>query len=142
MVAAADAAGAEAIAAGQGPSVVNISSAIGRLSGRGMVAYGTAKAAFTHWTKMAAADFAPRIRVNGIAVGSIATSALEIVLTDEDLKHNMEQTAALRRLGRAEEIAAGVLFLASPAGSYLTGKLLEIDGGLERGSLDMGIPDL
>jgi 7-alpha-hydroxysteroid dehydrogenase len=142
LVATADAVGPEGIAEGRGPAVVNISSAIGRLSGRGMVAYGTAKAALTHWTRMAAADFAPRIRVNGIAVGSIATSALETVLDDEATRTAMEQTAALRRLGRAEEIAAGVLYLASPAGSYLTGKLIEIDGGLERGSLDMGIPDL
>ena len=40
------------------------------------------------------------------------------------------------------EIAAGVLYLCSPAGSYMTGKLLEIDGGIESATLEMGLPDL
>lgn len=142
LVASADKVGAEALEAGEGPSVVTISSAIGRLSGRGMVAYGTAKAALTHWTRMTAADLAPRIRVNGIAVGSVATSALQVVLDDDATRQVMEQTTALKRLGKPDDIAAGVVYLASPAGSYLTGKLLEIDGGTDRSSLDMGIPDL
>ena len=60
-------------------SVVTISSMMGRTADRGFVAYGTAKAALAHWTKMAARDLAPRIRVNGIYVGSIMTSALEYV---------------------------------------------------------------
>ncbi|MEO9223735.1 MAG: SDR family oxidoreductase [Acidimicrobiales bacterium] len=142
LVAAADAAASEGLVGGRGPAVVNISSAIGRLSGRGMVAYGTAKAALTHWTRMTAADLAPRIRVNAIAVGSVATSALQMVLDDDDMRAEMEATAALRRLGQPEDIAAGVVYLASPAGSYLTGKVLEIDGGLNRASLDIGIPDV
>ncbi|HLH29396.1 MAG TPA: SDR family NAD(P)-dependent oxidoreductase, partial [Acidimicrobiales bacterium] len=65
---------------GGGGSVVNISSAIGRVRGRGYLAYGTAKAALSHYTRLAAADLAPRIRVNAIAVGSVATSALEVVV--------------------------------------------------------------
>ena len=52
---------------------------MGRTADRGYVAYGTAKAALAHWTKLAAFDLAPRIRVNGIYVGSIMTSALEFV---------------------------------------------------------------
>ncbi|HEY3144362.1 MAG TPA: SDR family NAD(P)-dependent oxidoreductase, partial [Acidimicrobiales bacterium] len=73
-----------------GGAVVNISSAAGRTSARGFVAYGTAKAALSHYTRMAARDLAPRVRVNAIAVGSIATSALEVVLTDDDLRTQME----------------------------------------------------
>jgi 7-alpha-hydroxysteroid dehydrogenase len=142
LIAAADEAGPEGIDQGRGPSVVTISSAIGRVAGRGMVGYGTGKAGLSHWTRLTAADLAPRIRVNGIAVGSVATSALQLVLEDAATREAMEQSAALQRLGRPEDIAAGVVYLASPAGSYLTGKLLEIDGGLEHSSLDMGIADL
>ncbi len=75
-----------------GGSVVNISSAMGRMSGRGYLAYGTAKGALAHYTRLAAADLAPRIRVNAIAVGSVATSALDIVM--------QLRRAARRRRGR------------------------------------------
>jgi len=125
-----------------GGSVVGISSMMGRTAGRGFVAYGTAKAALSHWTRLAAQDLAPRIRVNAIAVGSIATSALEIVLEDDGLRTAMEQGTPLKRIGDPEEIAATVLFLASSAGGYMTGKVVEVDGGIEQPNLDMGLPDL
>lgn len=125
-----------------GGSVVNISSVMGRVPGRGFVAYGTAKAALAHWTRLTAADLSPRVRVNAIAVGSIATSALQIVVEDEGLRTRMEQATPLRRIGDPDEIAATVLFLASPAGGYVTGKVFEVDGGLEQPSLDMMLPDL
>jgi 7-alpha-hydroxysteroid dehydrogenase len=127
---------------GGGGAVVGISSMMGRTSGRGFVAYGTAKAGLSHWTRLAAQDLSPRIRVNAIAVGSIATSALEIVLEDEGLRTAMEQGTPLRRIGDPEEIAATVLFLASPAAGYMTGKVVEVDGGIEQPNLDMGLPDL
>ena len=125
-----------------GGSVVNISSAIGRLTDRGFAAYGTAKGALSHLTRLMACDLAPHIRVNGIATGSIATSALDTVLTDDGLRTAMEQATPLRRLGDPEDIAAGVLYLCSPAGSFITGKLLEIDGGTEAPTLGLGLPDL
>ena len=125
-----------------GGAVVGISSMMGRTSGRGFVAYGTAKAGLSHWTRLAAQDLSPRIRVNAIAVGSIATSALEIVLQDDALRTAMEQGTPLQRIGDPEEIAATVLFLASPAGGYMTGKIVEVDGGIEQPNLDMGLPDL
>ena len=127
---------------GDGGAVVGISSMMGRTSGRGFVAYGTAKAGLSHWTRLAAQDLSPRIRVNAIAVGSIATSALEIVLEDDGLRTAMEQSTPLKRIGDPEEIAATVLFLASPAGGYMTGKVVEVDGGIEQPNLDMGLPDL
>ncbi len=123
-------------------SVVNISSTIGRLRDRGFVAYGTAKAALTHMTRLMAADLAPKIRVNGIAVGSIATSALETVLTDDGIRNAMVDGTPLKRLGQPEDIALCALFLASSASSFVTGKLYEVDGGLEEANLAMGMPDL
>jgi len=125
-----------------GGSVVNISSAIGRLRDRGMVAYGTAKAAMTHMTRLLAADLAPKVRVNAIAVGSTATSALQIVLETPEIHDEMVRRTPLRRLGTPDDIALGVVYLASPAASWVTGKLLEIDGGLEEPNLEMGLPDL
>ena len=54
----------------------------------------------------------------------------------------MEGLTPLHRIADAEEIAAGVIYLASPAGAYLTGKVLEIDGGTDIPSLDFSLPDL
>ncbi|ADJ44102.1 7-alpha-hydroxysteroid dehydrogenase [Amycolatopsis mediterranei S699] len=125
-----------------GGSVVNISSVMGRVSGRGFAAYGTAKAALAHYTRLAAADLAPRVRVNAISVGSVATSALEIVVGNPELKEKMESATPLRKIGEAEDIAATVVFLASRAGGYITGKILEVDGGLQAPNLELGLPDL
>jgi 7-alpha-hydroxysteroid dehydrogenase len=125
-----------------GGSVVNISSAMGRMSGRGYLAYGTAKGALAHYTRLAAADLAPRIRVNAIAVGSVATSALDIVMSSDELRAAVEDGTPLKRIGQPEDIAAAVIYLASEAGSYVTGKILEVDGGIEGPNLDMGLPDV
>ena len=130
------------LGAAAGGSVVSITSAVGRTAGRGYLAYGTAKAALAHYTRLAAADLAPRIRVNAIAVGAVATSALDIVLTDDTLRGQMEQATPLGRIGDPDEVAAAAVFLASPAGGYITGKILEVDGGIERPNLDLGLPDL
>ena len=129
------------LASGEG-SVVNISSAIGRVAGRGYSAYGTAKGALSHWTRLVAQDLAPRVRVNAIAVGSIATSALDIVVNDDGLRGQLESQTPMRKIGDPDHIAATVLFLASPAGGYVTGKIIEVDGGIQAANLDMGLPDL
>jgi len=123
-------------------SVVTISSMMGRTADRGFIAYGTAKAALAHWTKMAAQDLAPRIRVNGIYVGSILTSALEFVAGQPELMGQLEGKTPLGRVGEPADIAAGVLYLPSKAGQYVTGKLIEIDGGIQQPTLDLGFPDV
>ncbi|MGW4207296.1 SDR family oxidoreductase [Lentzea sp. NPDC004789] len=125
-----------------GGAVVNIASVMGRLAGRGFLAYGTAKAALTHYTRLAATDLAPRIRVNAIDVGSVHTSALDVVARDDKIRTAMEQATPLRRLGRPEEVAAAVLFLASPASGYTTGSVLRVDGGIGAPNLDFNLPDL
>jgi len=131
-----------ATAGGGTGAVVSITSAVGRTAGRGYLAYGTAKAALAHYTRLAAADLAPRIRVNAVAVGAVATSALDIVLSDEALRRQMERATPLGRIGDPQDVAAAVVFLASPAAGYITGKVIEVDGGIERPNLDLGIPDL
>ena len=91
---------------------------------------------------MAAADLSPRIRVNAIAVGSVATSALDIVMQTDELRTALEAGTPLGRIGDPEDIAAAVVYLTSQAGSYITGKILEVDGGIEQPNLDMGLPDV
>lgn len=97
-----------------GGSIINISSTMGRLAGRGFAAYSTAKAALAHYTRLTALDLCPRIRVNAIAPGSIMTSALEIVAANDALREPMEQATPLRRLGDPVDIAAAAVYLASP----------------------------
>jgi 7-alpha-hydroxysteroid dehydrogenase len=123
-------------------AVINITSTVGRVAGRGYLAYGTAKAALAHYTRLAAADLAPRIRVNGIAVGAAATSALDIVVSDDGLRQQLEQSTPLARIGDPREVAAAVVYLAAPSGGYLTGKILEVDGGIQHPNVDLGLQDL
>ena len=125
-----------------GGSIIGISSVMGRVSGRGYLAYGTAKAGLAHYTRLAARDLAPKVRVNAIAVGSVATSALDIVMQDDAMRTEMEAMTPLHTIGEPDHIAATVVYLASPAGGYVTGKVIEVDGGLEQPNLDFGIPDL
>ena len=123
-------------------SVINITSTMGRLPGRGFAAYGTAKAALAHYTRLAALDLCPRIRVNAIAPGSILTSALEVVAGNDELRTQLEEGTPMRRLGEPADIAAAAVYLASPAGAFLTGKTLDVDGGLIMPNLELPIPDL
>ena len=110
--------------------VINISSAAGRVIQPNFTVYGTVKAGLSYMTKMMAQDMAPDVRVNGIAPGSIMTDALQMFL-DEAMLQKMRDLTPLKRLGDAEDIALAALYLASPAASWVTGKILEIDGGME-----------
>src|SRR3546814_14285067 len=124
---------------GGGGSVVGISSMMGRTAGRGYLAYGTAKAGLSHWTRLAAPDLAPRIRVNALAVGSVATSALDVVLQDDHLRTTMEQGTPLPRLRDPEAIAATRLYLASPAGGFGTGPVVVVRCGIKLDELRVRI---
>lgn len=116
--------------AGDGGAVLNISSAAGRLIRKGFAAYGTAKAALSFMTRQIAQDLAPRVRVNALAVGAVDTSALRPFLTAE-LRGEMEALTPMHRIGTVEDIALAALWLCSPAGSWVTGKVVEVDGGTE-----------
>ncbi len=109
--------------------VISISSAAGHIVQPNFSVYGTVKAALDQMTKMLAVDLAPDVRVNAIAPGSIMTDALKMFL-DEAALQKMSDLTPMKRLGEAEDIAAGALYLASPAASWVTGKVLEIDGGM------------
>jgi 7-alpha-hydroxysteroid dehydrogenase len=63
-------------------------------------------------------------------------------MQDDAMRTQMEQATPLKRLGEVEDIAAACLYLASPAGSFLTGKVVEADGGLQAPNLPLGMPDL
>jgi 7-alpha-hydroxysteroid dehydrogenase len=82
------------------------------------------------------------VRVNGVFVGSIATSALGVVMANDEVRTKMEQATPLRRIGDPDDIASAVLFLSSPAGSYITGKMLEVDGGLQYPNFEIPLEDL
>ncbi len=112
-----------------GGSVINISSVAGVNPSPGFSAYGTAKAAMNFLTAEMAQDFAPKVRVNAIACGSIETDALGFILNDE-VRETMESKTPMDRIGSVEDIAACAVYLAAPASLYVTGQIVGVHGGL------------
>jgi 7-alpha-hydroxysteroid dehydrogenase len=125
-----------------GGSVVNISSRSADMVMSSFVAYGAAKAALNKMTQNIAVELAPRVRVNAIGVGGVATRGLEVVLTDDALRSQFEANTPMRRAGEPEDIACAALYLASPASSWVTGKVFQVDGGCERPAIDVPAPAL
>lgn len=123
-------------------AVVNISSRSASMTQTMFVAYGAAKAALDRMTANLAAELAPRVRVNAIGVGGVATRALEVVLTDDALREELVDRTPMRRPGEPEDIACAVLYLASDAGSWVTGKVFEVDGGTEAPAVVIPAPPL
>jgi 7-alpha-hydroxysteroid dehydrogenase len=124
-----------------GGSIVNIASMVGHIPERGYVAYGTSKGALLQMTRLMARDLAPRIRVNAVAPGTIETPLIADALADDQIRGAIEATTPLGTVGDPGDIALGVLYLASPAGKYLTGELLAINGGCIKPNCDIGLPD-
>ncbi len=123
-------------------AVINISSATGLYPERGFLGYGTAKAAMIAMTRNLAHDLAPRVRVNAIAPGAIDTPALALVTEDDGLTQTLIDHTPMRRIGVVADIAAAALYLASDASSYVTGRVIAVDGGIETPNLPLGLPDL
>jgi 7-alpha-hydroxysteroid dehydrogenase len=122
-------------------SVINITSRMDRLAGRGMVIYGTVKAALARMTHVLAVELAPRVRVNGIAPGVVETDGLKTVLTEE-VRVRIVAATPLHRLSTVADVANTARWLASPAASFVTGKVIEVDGGAEAPTFPDDTPDL
>lgn len=112
-----------------GGSIVNISSGAGTRGSPFTGPYAAAKAGMNNLTQTLALELAPNIRVNTVAPGPIATEAFLEVLGMGDRLEAMSATIPLGRLGRPDDIADAVAFLASDAASWVTGQLLLVAGG-------------
>jgi 7-alpha-hydroxysteroid dehydrogenase len=125
-----------------GGAIVNISSRSSDMVQTSFVAYGAAKAALNMVTRNLAAEVAPKVRVNAISVGGVATDALQVVLTNDALRTQFEANTPMGRPGTVEDIAACALYLASPASGWVTGKIFQVDGGTEWPSITVPAPKL
>lgn len=125
---------------GQGV-IVNVSSAMSHRVDSGFVAYGTAKAALDHMTRLLAHEWAPKIRVNALAVGATRTEALAFVTAMEGVEAAMVARTPMARLGEPEDIALAALYLASPASAWVTGQVLAVDGGAPTSVWPFPIPN-
>ena len=125
-----------------GGAVVNISSRSSDMVQTAFAAYGAGKAALNMMTRNIAAELAPRVRINAISVGGVATDALAMVLTDDSLRAQFEAGTPMRRAGTPEDIACAALYLASDAASWVTGKVFQVDGGVEAPAISVPVPPL
>jgi NAD(P)-dependent dehydrogenase (short-subunit alcohol dehydrogenase family) len=114
-----------------GGAIVNVASQAGLVALPGEVSYCTAKAAVVHLTRCLAVEWGELgIRVNAVAPTFVETPGTEPALSDPAFRADVEdRIAALHRIGRPEEVATAVTFLASPAASLITGHTLTVDGG-------------
>ena len=115
---------------GKGGAIVNVSSICGQLGTPWMAGYSAAKAAIDNFSRAAAAEGAPDgIRVNVVIPAVVETPATAGMLADEASRKNTEKLIPMGRVGKPEELANAILFLASDEASYITGASLPVDGG-------------
>ena len=109
--------------------IVNISSVVGLMGNAGQVNYAASKAGLIGLTKSVARELAPRgVTCNAVAPGFIVTEMTD-ALSDE-VRKQYDASIPLGRMGSADDVAAVVSFLASPAAGYVTGEVVRVDGGL------------
>lgn len=112
------------------PSIINMTSVAGLDGGIGVSIYGSSKASIALTTKVLAQEFAQmKIRVNAVAPGMIETEMADDM--GVKAKEAMVASTAIKRLGRAEEVANTVAFLASDESSYINGQIIRVDGGIQ-----------
>ena len=110
-------------------SVVNVISAGAFLNTPGTSMYGAGKAALLHFTRSMAAEYASRgIRVNALAPGPVDTTMVRN--TGPESTASMARSNYMKRLGEPDEMVGAVLYMASDAGSFMTGQCLTVDGGM------------
>ena len=113
-----------------GGAVVNISSTYGHRGGAGASVYAASKHAVEGLTKSAALEGAPLgIRVNAVAPGPVETAMLDRFAGSRQRAQQMVAAVPIGRLGRPEDIAEAISFLASDRASFITGQILGVDGG-------------
>ncbi|MCI8539241.1 MAG: SDR family oxidoreductase [Oscillospiraceae bacterium] len=111
--------------------IINLSSAAGIKSPIGDTVYGSIKAAVTHLTRIMANELARfGITVNAVAPGYVLTDMTKDVMADEKNAAAVTRMITLRRYAMPEEMAGVINFIASPAGGYMTGVLVPVDGGM------------
>jgi 3-oxoacyl-[acyl-carrier protein] reductase len=109
--------------------IVNITSIVGLTGNKGQSNYAASKAGLVGLTKSAAREYASRgILINCVAPGFIETDMTAAL--PEEARNVLLEDIALGRLGRPDDIAAAVLFLASDLAGYITGQVLVVDGGM------------
>ena len=109
--------------------IINISSVVGVAGNAGQTNYSASKAGIIGFTKSLAKEVASRgILVNAVAPGFIETQMTEVL--KEEIKEEIAKSIPLRRMGKAEDVANVVKFLASEESSYITGQVLHVDGGM------------
>ncbi len=110
-------------------SILNISSVVGQMGNPGQSNYAASKAGVEGFTRSIALEVASRgIRVNALAPGFIVTDMTDAL--DEKQKEAIQSKIPLQRLGTVEDIAQSVAFLMSDASLYITGQVLQVNGGL------------
>jgi len=117
------------IGAGDG-CVVNVASTAGVRGGRRRAAYCASKGGLVQLSRSLAIDHGPDgVRVNCVCPGLVDTAMADWIRQDEDALAQWSRTVPARRIGTAAEVAETIAFLASPAGSYVHGAVLMVDGG-------------
>lgn len=119
------------IAAGGGGAILNLSSTYGVVGFAGRSTYGISKGALVQMTRMLAVEWAAAgVRVNALAPATVETPSRAPVLADPGLRKVLLDRIPLGRFGTVEDVAEAARYLCGPAGAFITGQTLLIDGGL------------
>jgi 7-alpha-hydroxysteroid dehydrogenase len=127
-----------------GGSIVNIGSVAGLNASRGALAHSLMKNAVGQLTRLLAAELAPKIRVNAVLPGAVETDSFRTWLDHQpaQARDGMVERTAMRRNGEPADIAPAVLYFASPASAWVTGKLLAVDGSPAPDLIPNRLPDI